>query len=187
MSKIAFSSSLAQNTTFNHTNKTITVSAKFFRAAKDPTTNEFSDLMMMREICPGYEIITRTHRSPRKTEKSKNIKKFVSYDKMEKYIKLLPDSEKLLDQLKTVKAYADAHNYAASIVFNWFNETFPDHRYAPKIDDNGKLFARVNVVNIEDYKKSLEAKERAREEAKKKAELPQASDPQDTDTLQEVV
>lgn len=173
MSKIAFSSSLAQNTTFNHTNKTITVSAKFFRAAKDPTTNEFSDLMMMREICPNYEIITRTHRSPRKMKKSKNIKKFVSYDKMEKYISLLDNSDELLCQYQIVKDFAACRRNSASIVFKWFNESFPDYRNDPKTDKNGKLVAKVNVISFE--------------ELKKKAELPQAADPQDTDALQEVI
>ena len=168
-----FSSALAVKPTFNHTNKTITVSAKFFRAAKDPTTNEFSDLMMMREICPNYEIITRTHRSPRKTEKSMSVPKFVSYEKMETYIKLLPDSEKLLKELELVKAFAKSRRNSASIVFKWFNESFPDYRNDPKTDKNGKLVAKVNVISIE--------------ELKKKAELPQAADPQDTDTLQEVV
>ena len=182
-----YNSALAKKPTINHTNKTITVSDKFFRAASDPFSNEAADIMLLREKFPGYEIITRTHRSPRKTEKRKSVPKFVSYEKMETYIKLLPDSEKLLKELKLVKDFAKSRRNSASIVFNWFNETFPDHRYAPKIDDNGKLFARVNVVNIEDYKKSLEAKERAREEAKKDAELPQAADPQGTDTLQEVV
>ena len=168
-----YNSTLAKKPTINHTNKTITVSDKFFRAASDPFSNEAADIMLLREKFPGYEIITRTHRSPRKTEKSKNIKKFVSYDHMEKYIKLLPDSEKLLDQLKTVKAYADAHNYAASIVFKWFNDSFPDYHKNLIVDETGKLHAKVNVISIEDLKK--------------KAELPQAADPQDTDTLQKVV
>ena len=180
-----FSSALSVKPTFNHTNKTITVSDKFMKEAAKPFTNEFNDLMELRRLCPDYKVITRSHRRPSTSKKTPNIPKFVSYDHMKKYIALLPNSNELLQQLQLVKDFAESRNYSASIVFNWFNETFPDHRYAPKIDDNGKLFARVNVVNIEDYKKSVEAKELAR--AKKKAELPQAADPQDTDTLQKVV
>ena len=173
-----YNSALAKKPTFNHTNKTITVSDKFMTEAAKPFTNEFNDLMELRRLCPDYTVVTRSHRSPRKTEKSKGIPKFVSYDHMEKYIKLLPDSEKLLAELKLVKNYAKAHNYAASIVFKWFNEKFPDYRYAPKIDKNGKLIATVNVVNFADFKKKAE-------EAKAEAEPPQA-DPQDTEGTNEL-
>ena len=163
-----FSSALAVKPTFNHTNKTITVTDKFMKEAVKPFTNEFNDLMKLRELCPGYEIITRSHRSPRKTEKSKGIPKFVSYDHMEKYIKLLPDSEKLLAELKLVKNYAKAHNYAASIVFKWFNDKFPDYRKPPRLDENGKLIAEVKIISLEEVKKAAEEAEKA--EAAKQAE-----------------
>ncbi len=189
MTAFVFSSALAKKPVFNHTNKTITVTDKFMKEAVKPFTDEFNDLMKLRELCPGYEIVTRSHRSPRKTEKSKGIPKFVSYEHMKKYIKLLPDSEKLLKELELVKAFADTRRNSASIVFNWFNEKFPDHRYAPQIDKEGKLFARVNVVDVEAYKKSVEEKEQARkkakEQAKAEAEPPQA-DPQDTESTSEL-
>lgn len=182
-----FSSALAVKPTFNHTNKTITVTDKFMKEAVKPFTNEFNDLMNLRELCPGYEIVTRSHRNPRKTEKSKGIPKFVSYEHMKKYIALLPDSKKLLDELNLVKAFADTRRNSASIVFNWFNEKFPDHRYAPQIKEDGTLFARVNVVDIEAYKKSVEEKELARKKAKvEEAEPPQTADPQDTEGTNEL-
>lgn len=183
MEKFVFSSTLAKKPVFNHTNKTITVSDKFFSAAKDPTNDEFYDLMKLRELCPGYEVITRSHRKPRRTEKTPNIPKFVSYDHMKKYIELLPESENLLRQFQLVKDYAKSRRNSASIVFNWFNETFPDYRYAPKIDENGNLFARVNVVDLDAYRKSVEKKEQAKAEA----EPPQAADPQETNGLKKVV
>ena len=179
MTTFALSSTLAQKPVVNHRNHTITVSDKFFTEASKPFTNEFNDLQLLREALPGYEIITRSHRKPRRTEKTPNIPKFVSYDHMEKYIKLLPKSEELLLQLKAAKDYGKAHNYSSSIVFKWFNDSFPDYHKNPVIDANGKRVATVNVVRIEDVRKELEAK--------KKAELPQAADPQDTDMLQGVV
>ena len=191
MATFTFSSTLAKKPVFNHTNKTITVSDKFMKEAAKPFTNEFNDLMKLRELCPGYEIITRSHRKPRKTEKSKGIPKFVSYDHMKKYIELLPDSEKLLKEFQLVKDYAEAHNYASSIVFDWFNKKFPDYRYAPKIDKDGKLVATLNVVDFDAYKKSVEEKEQARAAAKAKAQAqteaePPQADPQDTDGTNEL-
>ncbi len=188
MSKInGMNTTLAKKPVINHTNKTITVTEKFFTEASKPFTNEFYDLMKLREALPGYEVITRSHRKPRRTENTPRIPKFVSYEHMEKYIKLLPDSEKLLLQLQLVKDYADAHNYASSIVFKWFNETFPDYRYAPKIDKEGNLIAHVNVIDFDAYRKSVEEKEQARAAAKAKAEPSQAADPQDTDELPDAV
>ena len=178
MTAFVFSSALAKKPVFNHTNKTITVTDKFMKEAVKPFTNEFNDLMKLRELCPGYEIITRSHRKPRRTEKTPNIPKFVSYDHMEKYIKLLPNSKKLLEELELVKSFAESRRNSASIVFKWFNEKFPDYRKDPKIDENGKLVATVNVVNFEDFKKKAEA-------AKAEAEPPQA-DPQDTDGTNEL-
>jgi len=83
---------------------------------------------------------------------------------MEKYISLLDNSDELLCQYQIVKDFAACRRNSASIVFKWFNESFPDYRNDPKIDASGKLVATVNVVSIEDLRK--------------KAELPQAADPQ---------
>ena len=178
MTTFVFSSALAVKPAFNHTNKTITVSDKFMKEAVKPFTNEFNDLMELRRLCPDYTVITRSHRRPSTSKKTPNIPKFVSYDHMKKYIALLDNSEELLRQFNLVKNFAESHRNSASIVFKWFNETFPDYHKAPKIDEKGKLVATVNVVNFEDFKKKAEA-------AKAEAEPPQA-DPQDTESTNEL-
>lgn len=177
MSKISFTSTLAKKPVFNHTNKTITVTDKFMTETAKPFTNEFNDLIKLRELCPGYEVITRSHRKPRTTKKTQNIKKFVPYDKMVAYINLLPERDELMKQFEMMKKIAATYpSNPASIVFQWFNNACPDYRKTPKIDKDGKLIATVNVVNFADFKKSAEKKEQAKEEA----EPPQA-DPQNTE------
>lgn len=179
MSKInGMSTTLAKKPVINHTDKTIIVSEKFMNEASVPFTAEFKDLKKLRKALPDYEVITRSHRKPRTTAKTPNIPKFVSYDHMKKYIALLDNSEELLRQFNLVKNFAESHRNSASIVFKWFNETFPDYHKAPKIDEKGNLIATVNVVNFEDFKKKAEA-------AKAEAEPPQA-DPQDTDGTNEL-
>lgn len=155
MTTFSFTTTLAKKPVFNHTNKTITVTDKFMKEAAKPFTNEFNDLMMLCERCPGYKVITRSHRRPSTSKKTPNIPKFVSYDHMERYIRLLPDSANLLAQLQLVKDYAKAHNYAASIVFKWFNETFPDYRKAPQIDEKGNITATINVISLEEFRKQI--------------------------------
>ena len=157
-----FESSLAKKPVINHINKTIIVSDAFYKASANPFSNEFRDLMKLREVLPGYEVITRSHRKPRNTEKTPNIPKFVSYDKMKKYINLLPDSEKLLNQLQLVKKFAECRRNSASIVFKWFNDTFPDYRKAPRIDKDGNLVANVNIIPFDKFAKSVEEAEKAK-------------------------
>ena len=93
------STTLAIKPVINHTAKTIIVSEKFMNEASVPFTAEFNDLTMLREALPGYEVITRSHRKPRTTEKTQNIKKFVPYDKMVAYINLLPERDELLKKI----------------------------------------------------------------------------------------
>lgn len=165
MTNICFASSLATKPAINHSDKTITISETFARKAALPFTPEFHDLMYLREACPDYKVVARGRRKPRHTEKTSNIPKFVSYSRMVDYINLLPNSDKLMKQFQLVKSFAACHDHSAVIVFNWFNKTFPDYRKPPRIDENGNLIATINVVDIEDYKKSVEARS--------KPELPQ--------------
>ena len=181
--KNGMSTTLAIKPVINHTNKTIIVSEKFMTEASVPFTAEFNDLKKLRKALPDYEVITRSHRKPRTTAKTQNIKKFVPYDKMVAYINLLPERDELLKQFETIKKVAATYpSNPTSIVFQWFNNACPDYRKTPKIDKDGNLVARVNVVNFADFKKSIEEKE----QAKANAEPPRA-DPQDTDELDEAI
>ena len=174
------STTLAIKPVINHIDKTIIVSEKFMNEASVPFTAEFKDLKKLRKALPDYEVITRSHRKPRTTEKTQNIKKFVPYDKMVAYINLLPEREELLKQFEAVKKIAATYpSNPASIVFKWFNNACPDYRKTPKIDKDGNLIATVNVVNFADFKKSIEEKEQA------EAEPPQA-DPQNTEDTNEL-
>ena len=174
------STTLAIKPVINHTDKTIIVTEKFMNEASVPFTAEFKDLKKLRKALPDYEIITRSHRKPRTTEKTQNIKKFVPYDKMVAYINLLPERDELLKQFEMMKKIAATYpSNPASIVFKWFNNAWPDYRKTPKIDKDGNLIATVNVVNFEDFKKKADA-------AKAEAEPPRA-DPQDTVELPDAV
>lgn len=143
----------------NHCNKTITITAKFSRAAANPFSDEARELMRLREMFSDYEMIIRTCHKPRRTQKTQNIKKFVSYDMIEKYICLLKDRDALLRQFENVKEFASCHRHSASIVFKWFNECFPDYRKAPRFDKDGKLIAAVKIISVEELMKKPRAGE----------------------------
>jgi len=160
-----FESSVVKKPVINHINKTIVVSDLFYKEAAKPFTNEFYDLMKLREVLPDYEVITRSHRKPRPPKEPEKVKKFVSYDKMEKYIKLLDNAGELMKEFKLVKAFAKTRRNSASIVFKWFNDKFPDYRKPPRLDENGKLIAEVKIISLEEVKKAAEEAEKAEQQA----------------------
>lgn len=163
-----FESSVVKKPVINHINKTIVVSDLFFKEAAKPFTNEFYDLMKLREVLPDYEVITRSHRKPRPPKEPEKVKKFVSYTKMKTYIELLDNKDKLMEEFELVKAFAKTRRNSASIVFKWFNDKFPDYRKPPRLDENGKLIAEVKIISLEEVKKAAEEAEKA--EAAKQVE-----------------
>lgn len=170
-----FESSVVKKPVINHINKTIIVSDLFYKEAAKPFTNEFYDLMKLREVLPDYEVITRSHRKPRPPKEPEKVRKFVSYEKMEKYIKLLDDADELMKEFKLVKAFAKTRRNSASIVFKWFNDKFPDYRKPPRLDENGKLIAEVKIISLEEVKKAAEEAEKAEAQATEgNNELPNA-------------
>ena len=142
--------------TIHYASKTIRITETYLRAARIPFSNEFNELANLRAALPDFEVKVPSRRKPRATPQTQNIPKFVAYEKMEAYLRLLPESEKLLARFEAVKAYAACHRNSASIVFKWFNESFPDYRKAPKLDENGKLVAAVNVISLDAFRQEKE-------------------------------
>ena len=110
-----------------------------------------------------------------------------SYRQIEIFISYLENGLEMMEQFETIRGVSLSDDACYEMVLDWFNETFPDYRFAPKIDKDGNLIATVNVVNFADYKKSVEEKERAKALAKAQAELPEAADPQEEEELKKVV
>ena len=126
--------------------KTIILTEAFSRAARAPFSDAFNQLARLRAALPGFEVVVREHRRPRITPRTQNIPKFVSYEKMEAYIRLLPDGDALMERYRLVRAFAKCRRNSASIVFRWFNESFPDYRKPPRLDRDGHLIAAVRTV-----------------------------------------
>ena len=126
--------------------KTIILTEAFSRAARAPFSDAFNQLARLREALPGFEVVVREHRRQRITPRTQNIPKFVSYEKMEAYIRLLPDGDALMERCRLVRAFAKCRRNSASIVFRWFNESFPDYRKPPRLDRDGHLIAAVRTV-----------------------------------------
>lgn len=119
----------------NFTANTITISKSFALAASDPTKPECETLSKLQAAYPSMRIVQRTHRSPSKA----NVNKGLTYDRMEGYINLHENADKLLDKFEAVKAIAAEQRNPYKFIKDWFIKQFPDYGKLPKISDNGKI------------------------------------------------
>ena len=123
---------------FNPTTRTLTITAKFAEMMNDPTSEEYQLVAQFQKDFPGLRIAKRTHRTPtRYNTKSgetynRNQFKDLTYDRMEKFMRVLPQGEAYLTEYETVKAFAEVvkHN-GYPIVRSWFIEQFPRYRKDP--------------------------------------------------------
>ena len=118
--------------------KTLTVSAKFAEMMNNPESEEYQLVVQFQTNFPDLRIAKRTHRTPTHyTTKSgetynRNQFKDLTYDRMEKFMRVLPQGEAYLTEYETVKVFAEVvkHN-GYPIVRSWFIEQFPHYRKAP--------------------------------------------------------
>ena len=123
---------------FNPITRTLTVSAKFAEMMNDPNSEEYKLVVKFQEDFRDLRIAKRTHRTPtRYNTKSgetynRNQFKDLTYDRMEKFMRVLPQGEAYLTEYETVKAFAEVvkHN-GYPIVRKWFVEQFPHYRKNP--------------------------------------------------------
>ena len=78
----------------------------------------------------GRRVVRKTHRSP----KSANPAKGLSFERMEKYIRLHENADELLDLFQKVKAAGRGYLYVKA----WFIKQFPNYKDIPNFI-NGKL------------------------------------------------
>lgn len=133
----------------NFATKTITISKEFAQKAQDPNSEESNILLHLQSICPGLKIAYLTHcggfRNPRKG---------LTFDKMERYIRLHDNAPELLYNFSVVKSIAELQANKYEYVYRWFMEQFPNYGNIPEIK-NGKL-----ITNVIEYIPTLTVNEK---------------------------
>lgn len=119
----------------NFTANTITIIKSFAEAASDPTSAECESLSKLQAAYPGLRIVHKTHRSPSKA----NANKGLTYDRMERYINLHENADKLLGKYNAVKEIAATQKSPYKFIRNWFMKQFPDYGKLPDISSSGKI------------------------------------------------
>ena len=112
------------------TKMTLTMTADFADNAYDPTTEEYKILTRLKKDFPNLRIVRKTHRSPKTTNPAKGL----TYERMEKYIRLHENADELLDLFQKVQSAGRGYPYVKA----WFVKQFPNYNDIPNFI-NGKL------------------------------------------------
>lgn len=123
---------------FDAVSRTLTITAKFAAKMNDPESDECTLVKRFQENFPGLTIAKKTHKSATsytaKTGEKFNCNQFknLTYDRMEKFIAALPNSDSYLREYNFVKDSASAiqHN-GYTLVRKWFMAQFPEFRKNP--------------------------------------------------------
>ena len=123
---------------FDVISQTLTITAKFAKMMNDPQSDEYKLVQQFRKDFPNLTIAKKTHKSATnyttKSGEKFNCNQFknLTYDRMEKFISALPQSEGYLREYTFVKDFASAiqHN-GYTLVRKWFVAQFPEFRKNP--------------------------------------------------------
>lgn len=128
------------NYKMNFATKTLTITKAFAAMAMKSNTDEANTLAHLKSLFPDLKIAYKTCCST-----GSHPFKGMTYNKMERYIRLHENAGDLLIAFSTVKEIGrtqpNAHNY----VCKWFLEQFPDYREMPTLK-NGKIAAAESIV-----------------------------------------
>ena len=149
---------------FDAVSRTLTITAKFAEMMNYPNSEEYQLVSQFQTNFPDLRITKKTHRTPtRYTTKSgetynRNQFKDLTYERMEKFMSVLPQKEEYMRAYEVVKEFACAakHN-GYPIVRKWFIEQFPHFRKNPMFYLNNSPLVLHGSTFIE----SVEAEETA--------------------------
>ena len=105
----------------------------------------------IREDFPGMaEVVISGREQP-----SAKTNHRLTYENMEKYIRVHENADELLEVFTTVKAASLALASPYKYVCDWFKAQFPNYKQAPVFKDGGLTIEPAKVPNIVEYKKKM--------------------------------
>ena len=134
---------------FDFASRTLTMTKAFAEAASsDLNSEEYKIIKQFQNDIPDLRISYRTHRTPTQyknangTTTKKNQFKGLTFERMEKFINAIPNSEKYLKPFTFLKEQA-----AYTMTAKWFMAQFPNYRSNPLYYYEND----VKVINYADY------------------------------------
>ncbi len=125
---------------FDVVSKTLTITSRFAKKLDDPENEEYKHVLKLQKDFPGLQIIQRTHKTPSgyKAKSGENFKrnqyKDITYERMERFMGALPNSQAYLVEYHKIRAFGEAaRRNGYPIVRDWFLAQFPQFRKNPLI------------------------------------------------------
>ena len=118
--------------TFDFVKKAIVGSKRSIERANKGLSPEYELLTAMIEKQPTFDVVAKII----KVNKSKKKYTKLTFDKMEDYIRLQPNSKELLVEFKLVKEMAEAKGAKYPLTKKWFLSTFPEYKDSDCVVDD---------------------------------------------------
>lgn len=118
----------------NYSAKTFTMTKAFEKELNAGNAEAEAILSHYLEMFPNLRIVRKTHASPKKSRDDKGL----TYERMEKYIRLYDNADELLRTFELVKATAATQKNAYLFTKTWFYEQFPNYGKLPVVKE-GKI------------------------------------------------
>ena len=132
---------------------TVIMNYKFAAAAAKYGTKENRIIRNIRHDFPGMTEIVVAGRVQTTAKTNHRL----TYENMEKHIRVYDNADELLEVFKTVKAASATVASPYKYVADWFKAQFPDYRTAPMLKDGSLTVVPVKVPETKDYKQKLKA------------------------------
>ena len=127
---------MTKNYKINFSAKTVTVSKAFMtKATTDMESVEFKQ--MQQFISMGFEVL--------ENKISRKNKHCPTYKQITAYISRVIDSDNYLKEFESVRIASLKEANPYQYVMNWFEETFPNHKAIPVMDENNKI---INFADV---------------------------------------
>lgn len=130
---------------------TVIMNYKFAAAAAKYGTKENRIIRNIRHDFPGMTEIVVAGRVQTTAKANHRL----TYENMEKHIRVYDNADELLEVFKTVKAASATVASPYKYVADWFKAQFPDYRTAPMLKDGSLSVVPVAAPETKDYKQKL--------------------------------
>lgn len=130
---------------------TVIMNHKFAAAAAEYGTKENKLMKEIRADFPGMTEVVVSGRVQTTAKANHRL----TYENMEKYIRVYENADELLEVFKTVKTASVALASPYKYVCDWFKAQFPDYKKSVVFKDGKLTAAPVKAPKVEDYKQKL--------------------------------
>ena len=130
---------------------TVIMNYKFAAAAAEYGTPEYNLMKSIRTDFPGMAEVVVSGRVQTTAKANHRL----TYENMEKHIRVYENADELLEVFKTVKAASAAVASPYKYVADWFKAQFPNYQNAVVFNDGKLTVAPVKKPDIIQYKQKI--------------------------------